>query len=325
MTRLEELKSKLKNEHMPLLNLKVFSNAYGVNFKIDFINSLEKGIRGTCSRILDFFEARVNTDMNDKKYMIIYASQQEIANTLNLSREYISYCINRMVESNLCVFTKVRQGLNKSNYYIMQKKKELVEILKEIFKLQQEEKVIKNQEKQKEINQCMRHFYKSEYAYDVARKSLRELEKKGILQSYQHSITGEKVYYYDKMVSAHDLYILEFYSLLVEYGCTNIEFDMKPDYLKRITFSDGFFKFEHYGYLYICLIEVDLTHKTSFDKFQLYEKLYRDDEFQRKYGTFPFIAVMSFEACLKYESKNFEVVYLPFDLANFKSKILGTA
>lgn len=174
------------------------------------------------------------------------------------------------------------------------------------------------------INQCMRHFYTTEYRYDVARKSLRELEKKGILQSYQHSITGEKVYYYDRKVSAHDLYILEFYSLLVEHGCTNIEFIKNPKYLKGNIIPDGFFKFEHDDYLYLCILEVDLSHKTTFDKFQSYEKLYRDGEFQEKYGTFPFIVVVSFDACLKYESNNFEVVYLPFSLDNFKNKILGT-
>lgn len=175
------------------------------------------------------------------------------------------------------------------------------------------------------INQCMRHFYKSEYRYDVARKTLRELEKKGILQSYQHSMTGEKIYFYDRKVSIHDLYILEFYSLLVEHGCRNIEFIKNPEYLKGNIVPDGFFKFQYDDFLYLCLLEVDLSHKTNFDKFVLYERLYKDGEFQGKYGTFPFIAIVSFEACLKYESNNFEVVYLPFNMENFESKILGTA
>jgi hypothetical protein len=37
------------------------------------------------------------------------------------------------------------------------------------------------------------------------------------------------------------------------------------------------------------------------------------------------IAVMGFDGCLKYESENFEVVYLPFDLSSFERKILGAA
>lgn len=176
------------------------------------------------------------------------------------------------------------------------------------------------------INQCMRHFYKSEYRYDVARKSLRELEKKGILQSYQHGITGEKVYYYDRKVSAHDLYILEFYSLLVEHGCTNIEFIKEPRYLNNLIRADGYFSFQFEDNLYFIILEVDLNNFTSASKFQMYEKLYRDKTLEEQcFGTFPMIVIMSFNRKIRYESENFEVVYLDFSLSDFKNSILGIA
>lgn len=144
----ENLKQELRERFMPIKSIKVFSNADALNIKIDFLKSLSKGIRGTCSMILDFFECRVNTEESKDNYMIVYASQSEIGNELGFTREYISHCINRMSESPNCVFTKVRQGLNKANYYIMNKKKELVDLLKKIFKAQQEEANAKNQEKQ---------------------------------------------------------------------------------------------------------------------------------------------------------------------------------
>lgn len=75
----EHLKEKLRNEFMPIKTLKIYSNADALNLKIAFLKSLSKGIRGTCSRILDFFEARVNTDDTKDNYMICYASQQQIA------------------------------------------------------------------------------------------------------------------------------------------------------------------------------------------------------------------------------------------------------
>lgn len=63
-----------------------------------------------------------------------------------------------MAESLLCPFVKIRQGLNKANYYIMQNKKEIVELLKQIFKAQQEESQSNNREKQqkekKQYNNC---------------------------------------------------------------------------------------------------------------------------------------------------------------------------
>ncbi|MFL0198784.1 hypothetical protein ACJDU8_24990 [Clostridium sp. WILCCON 0269] len=86
----EQLKERLRNEFMPLKNLKIFSNAFPVNIKIALLKSLPKGIMGTCGLILDFFEGRVNTDITQENYMIVYVSQAEIAKEFRFSREYIS-------------------------------------------------------------------------------------------------------------------------------------------------------------------------------------------------------------------------------------------
>ncbi|NMM61156.1 hypothetical protein HBE96_00245 [Clostridium sp. P21] len=157
----EQLKEQLRKEFMPIKSLKVYSNANAVNSKISFIKSLDKGIRGVCSMILDFFEARVNTDDTKDNYMIVYASQKEIADEFGFTREYISHCINRMVENTICPFVKVRQGLNKSNYYIMKKKKEMIDLLKKIFQAQQEELKVKNEEKQDRQKKEYKNNYSS--------------------------------------------------------------------------------------------------------------------------------------------------------------------
>lgn len=144
----EQLKEQIRNRFMPIKSLKIYSNADALNLKIAFLKSLSKGIRGTCSMILDFFECRVNTEENSSNYMIVYASQQQIADELGLTREWVSHCINRMAEKENCIFTKIRQGLNKANLYILKKKKEMLELLKQIFQAQQEETKAKNTEKQ---------------------------------------------------------------------------------------------------------------------------------------------------------------------------------
>lgn len=175
------------------------------------------------------------------------------------------------------------------------------------------------------IKQARRHFYKSEYGYDVAKKRLRQLEERGLLQSYINTVTNEKVYFTDRKVSAHDLYILDFYSKLAEHDCKNVEFVKEPRYLKGLIKPDAFITFEYNESLYFILLEVDLTH-TSMSKFQLYEKLYRDRILQEQcFGEFPLIIVMGFDGCLKYESENFEVVYSDFELSNFQRKVLGIA
>ncbi|WP_139905601.1 hypothetical protein [Clostridium thermarum] len=173
------------------------------------------------------------------------------------------------------------------------------------------------------IKQCQRIFYNTENGYNYAQRKLRDLELRGLLKSYQNSVTKEKVYYVQDKISAHDIYILDFYSKLFESGCKNIEIKKEPRYLKGMLRPDGFFKFEFDGYLYFILLEVDLTHFTGMSKFQLYEKLYRDGDLRKECcGTFPQIVVMG-TGLTKYESNNFEVTYVPFDLSQSFNRVLG--
>lgn len=173
------------------------------------------------------------------------------------------------------------------------------------------------------IQQAYKIFFNNaKYGYDRARKRLRELEKMGLLKSYKNNITREKVYYLEKKLSEHDLYINDFYSMLVFNGCKNITYIKNIEYLKGLIKPDAFFSFEYKNNLHFILLEVDLTHFTSYDKFQLYEKLYKDNIIQDKYyGIFPLIVVMGINLN-KYESDNFETEYIDFSLNNFKQKIL---
>ena len=180
MLQSEKLKNILSEKHAKIKTMKVFSNAVGINDKIAFINSLPKGIRGTCSLILDAFEAHVNTDEKNNNYMMVYASQATISKELELSREYVCHCINRMAESILCPFIKIRQGLNLCNYYVMTAKKKLVELLKQIYKAQEEEREDKNKENQgKEKKQWFRKKEKTGGFNDYEQRSydFEELEK----------------------------------------------------------------------------------------------------------------------------------------------------
>jgi replication initiation and membrane attachment protein DnaB len=176
------------------------------------------------------------------------------------------------------------------------------------------------------ITQASRmYFNEAKYAYDRARVRLKQLEEFGLVRSYKNKLTDEKVYYTDDKVSSHDLYINEFYSLLVYHGCTNVEIKRQPRFLKDLVRPDAIFKFEYEENLYFVLLEVDFTHVTSLSKFQLYEKLYSTEELQKKcYGIFPLITVISVdENPLKYESNCLDITYLNEKMDNFKDRILG--
>ncbi|MFT8312931.1 MAG: hypothetical protein ABF633_01605 [Clostridium sp.] len=173
------------------------------------------------------------------------------------------------------------------------------------------------------IMQSYRIFFNDcKFGYDVARKRLKKLEDMEVLKSYKNQLTDEKIYYTEQKISAHDLYVLDFYSLLVFNNCKNIEFKIQPRYLKDMIRPDAFFKFEFNGNLYFILLEVDLTH-SSMPKMQTYERLYRSQELQEQcYGTFPLIVIMGTHN-IKYESTNFDIIYSDFKLSNFTHNVLG--
>lgn len=174
------------------------------------------------------------------------------------------------------------------------------------------------------IMQAYRIFFSGcKFGYDGARKRLKILEDMEALKSYKNKFNGEKAYYIEQKLSAHDLYVLDFYSQLIFNKCKDIEFKKQPRYLKDMIRPDAFFKFEFNNNLYFILLEVDLTHNTNMIKFQTYERLYRSGELQEKcYGTFPLIVVSGINV-VKYESENFDIIYTDFQLSNFRHNILG--
>lgn len=186
MFSVEILKQQLREKYMPVKSLKVFSNGYAVNSKLEFIKSLDKGVRGVCSQILDFFEARVNTDIEKESYMIVYASQQQIADQLGYTREYISTCISSMCSMVNCPFKKVRQGLNKANYYIMETKKELIELLQNIYSAENKEKI---QEKKTYCNKYPNtKSKKSDFVENCATRE--EYSKPNVLNELELALTS---------------------------------------------------------------------------------------------------------------------------------------
>lgn len=158
------------------------------------------------------------------------------------------------------------------------------------------------------VKQAKRLFYNN---YEVARRRLKMLEDTNMLRSYNNKVTNEKVYYGTEKISAHGLFTLEFYSLLIEAGCEILEFNIEEHYYKKQIRPDAFIKFKYEGLIYLVFLEVDLTHFTSISKYQTYEMFYKTNEMQLEHGAFPLIVVLG-DNTIKYESDNIEVIYLGF-------------
>lgn len=165
------------------------------------------------------------------------------------------------------------------------------------------------------INQASILFFNN--TYEGARRRLKQLEEMNHLQHYNINDTKEKIYYYDKKLSKHDLLILDFIATLKKYNCELLEYKYQPQYLGGKIRPDAFIVFKKDNLVYFILLEVDLHHYTSNSKMQIYECLYKTGELQKKCcGTFPLVIIARPTKGIRYNSNNFQVIYTGLDYNN---------
>jgi hypothetical protein len=169
------------------------------------------------------------------------------------------------------------------------------------------------------VKQAQFIFFKN---YEVARRRLFQLQEMGVLNSYINELTKEKIYYYNKKLTPHDLFKHDFYKKIVEHGGEVIRFDREPRYLNDLIRSDGYFEFKYNNLIYCCILEVDFKHFTDTKKMILYEKLYREGTLQHELGVFPMIVILRQNIDIRYNSTNFDCLYLDFNLSLFNELVL---
>ena len=170
------------------------------------------------------------------------------------------------------------------------------------------------------IEQCQILFFKG--SYEAARRRLSILEKDKMIKSYISRASKQKVYYIDKKISDHDLYILDYLKELKKAGCNIVDIKIKPQYLNGVMIADAFVKFKFYKYTFNTILEVDFQHPTEEIKINtLYEKLAKEIDNYEEFNGRSFILVVAKPLVQNiYNSKNFDTVYtdLKFtNLANF--------
>lgn len=160
--------------------------------------------------------------------------------------------------------------------------------------------------------------------YKSASRRLNQLEENKFIKSYISKSKKEKVYYLDKKVSDHRLYIYDYIRELKRLNCEVIDIEIEPQYLDGAIRPDAYVTFKSDGYKYITLLEVDFTHYTSNSKLNtLYEKLYEErDKYREFSGTFPIVVIARPTPGIRYNSNNFEVVYTGLDYANLPQLLL---
>ena len=165
------------------------------------------------------------------------------------------------------------------------------------------------------VNQAAAIFFNN--SYESARRRLKQLESNNILKSYTSYYSKEKSYYIDKKLKDHELIRLNFIKEIYSHGGYIKTFELQPRLLKDTIRPDGYVEFIYDNNMYFILLEIDYTHNTDNIKMQQYEKLYKEGYYQSKcYGTFPILIISRQDNSIRYNSKNFDIIYTDYKFSN---------
>lgn len=164
-------------------------------------------------------------------------------------------------------------------------------------------------------------YKNEEYRYRCAARRMQALEKKGIVLSYRNSYTEEKVFYLNKKVSPHNLFIQDFWRKLLDMDFKVLDFNTNVSLMNGQLKPDALVLAEYEGVKVNYFLEVDLNHYTDKSKLVRYEMFYKSDELKdlcenRK----PCLIITrpTHGRDLIYSSKIFDVVYTDLKYSNLE-------
>jgi hypothetical protein len=149
----------------------------------------------------------------------------------------------------------------------------------------------------------------------IARRRLKKLADSGELLVHEDWKTNQKIYYLKKKPSLHTLKCLDFYSELIFQGAEILQFKREMK-LHKCT-PDAFIAFKINGKGKMILLEVDLYNRTKPEK---YKALYDSGEFQKKYGIFPLITIVTKNKNDKVKT-DYKVKYIDLSLNDIKEQL----
>jgi hypothetical protein len=155
----------------------------------------------------------------------------------------------------------------------------------------------------------------------IARRRLKKLADSKELLVAQDWRTNQNIYYLKKKPSMHALKCVDFYSELIYQGAEILQYKRELKLYKCTP--DAFIAFKIGGKGRMILLEVDLYNRTNPAK---YKPLYDSGEFQKKYGIFPLITVVSKDKNRQVNSKitlPYKVKYLDPNLKDIKEQLFS--
>lgn len=162
---------------------------------------------------------------------------------------------------------------------------------------------------------CKIFFSHAKQGELIARRRLKKLADSKELLVLEDWKTNQKIYYLKKKPSMHTLKCIDFYSELIFQGAEVLQFKRELKLCKCTT--DAFIAFKIGGKGKMILLEVDLYNRTNPMK---YKALYDSQEFQKKYGIFPLITIVSKNKNDKVNTP-YKVKYIDLSLKDIKEQL----
>jgi hypothetical protein len=126
------------------------------------------------------------------------------------------------------------------------------------------------------IEQCRRLFYSTQKrGYDIAGRRLGKMVKNGRLKVAIDKRTKQNVYYLEKPLSTHNLYILDFFTTLIENGAKILFFNRGIEWQTVDLKSDAMVFYEIGNKKIFNILEVVVTHEVEKEK---YKKIFETQE-----------------------------------------------
>lgn len=116
----------------------------------------------------------------------------------------------------------------------------------------------------------------------------------------------------------------KYIKMLEKNNCKIINIVNDPVYLNGEIKPIYFLEFIYDGYMYLTLLEIDFNGGLSaFRINNTYEKLYKQKgNFNEFRGVFPILIIVSKNKGIRYNSKNFEVIYTDLEFSNLECLLL---
>lgn len=175
------------------------------------------------------------------------------------------------------------------------------------------------------INQCAKVIFTgNKYAYDQARKKLRQLYNEKAIARYRNSVSDEAIYYIDTRLNIHALKLLDVYGELISMSAKVESFQKKYRIYvndKKYREIDALIELNYNDYFIPLIVEIDYSHNTSISKLQ---EIYKSNHFQDKYkelseDIFPLVIicrpVVKKSLCVE---NDFQILYTDFRLQNLR-------